>query len=73
MEDNHKKPPERTGKRKAARMGGRGGEIVEREQTTIRLTAELKEQLQQASDLMGISVNELVMLAVADYINRHQE
>lgn len=38
-----------------------GGERMEREQTTIRLPAELKEQLQQEADKLGISFNGLVV------------
>ena len=30
---------------------------MEREQTTIRLTAELKEKLQQEADMLGVSFN----------------
>lgn len=39
----------------------RGGERVEREQTTIRLPAELKEQLQREADRRGDSFNETVV------------
>ena len=38
-----------------------GGEGMEREQTTIRLPAELKEKLQQEADRLGISFNEMVI------------
>lgn len=41
---------------------------MEREQTTIRLPAELKERLQQEAERIGISFNELVMLAINEYI-----
>lgn len=34
---------------------------MEREQTTIRLPAELKEQLQQKADRLGVSFNEIVI------------
>lgn len=34
---------------------------MEREQTTIRLPAELKDQLQQEADRMGISFNAYVV------------
>lgn len=34
---------------------------MEREQTTIRLPAELKEKLQQEADRLGISFNGLVI------------
>lgn len=32
-----------------------------KEQTTIRLPAELKEKLQQEADILGVSFNELVI------------
>lgn len=34
---------------------------MEREQTTIRLPAELKEKLQQEADKIGVSFNELII------------
>lgn len=37
---------------------------MEREQTTIRLPAELKEQLQQEAALKGISFNAYVLLLI---------
>jgi len=43
----------------------------EREQTTIRLPAELKEKLQQEADRKGISFNAMVVSIFDDYIN-HQ-
>lgn len=45
---------------------------MEREQTTIRLPAELKEQIQQQADKLGISFNEFVMMAINNYLNRHE-
>ena len=50
-----------------------GGDSVtgEREQTTIRLPAELKERLQQEADRKGISFNAIVVSIFDDYIN-HQ-
>lgn len=45
---------------------------MEREQTTIRLPAELKEQLQREADNLGISFNELVMMIINDYLS-HQK
>lgn len=50
----------------------RGGGVVEREQTTIRLPVELKKQIQQKADEIGISFNEFVLLAINEYINSHQ-
>lgn len=41
---------------------------MEREQTTIRLPAELKEQIQRKADEMGISFNEAVMIAIQKFI-----
>lgn len=34
---------------------------MDREQTTIRLPAELKEELQQKADMLGVSFNEMVI------------
>lgn len=45
---------------------------MKREQTTIRMPAELKEKLQQEADRMGISFNQLVLIVIKDYIN-HQK
>lgn len=45
---------------------------MEREQTTIRLPAELKEQLQQEAEKFGISFNEIMMNAINDFLN-HRE
>ena len=39
----------------------KGGKQMDREQTTIRLPAELKQQLQQQADKMGVSFNGLVI------------
>ena len=43
-----------------------------REQTTIRLPAELKERVQQEAERLGISFNELVMLAINKFIQNYQ-
>ena len=37
---------------------------MSREQTTIRLPAELKEQLQREAERMGISFNSYIMLLI---------
>ena len=37
---------------------------MEREQTTIRLPAELKEQLQQEAEKFGISFNSYVLILI---------
>ena len=42
------------------------------EQTTIRLPAELKKQLQQEADRQEISFNKLVMTAVKDFLSRQK-
>lgn len=46
--------------------------MKQREQTTIRLPAELKERVQQEADCRGISFNELVMLAIDKFIKNYQ-
>lgn len=46
---------------------------MEREQTTIRLPKELKNQIQQQADDMGISFNAFVMLAINHFIQSHQK
>lgn len=56
---------------KAAPKERRKGGVMEREQTTIRLPADLKEQVQQKADEMGISFNETVMIAIEKFIS-HQ-
>ena len=47
--------------------------IAEREQTTIRLPVEMKEQLQREADEMGISFNELLILIINEFIPRLSE
>ncbi len=49
-----------------ARLGRR--ESMERKQTTIRLPAGLKEQLQREADRRGISVNALVTVLLQKYL-----
>lgn len=44
---------------------------MNREQTTIRLPADLKEQVQQKADELGISFNEAVLIAI-DWFISHQ-
>lgn len=44
---------------------------MEREQTTIRLTSDFKEEVQQAAEKMGISFNDFVLLAIDYYIQGH--
>ena len=47
--------------------------IAEREQTTIRLPVEMKEQLQREADEMGISFTELLILIINEFIPRLSE
>lgn len=51
---------------------GEGGEIMEREQTTIRLPVGLKEQLQREADRQGISFNALVIMILSEERNHRQ-
>ena len=44
----------------------------EREQTTIRLPVELKEQLQQEADKRGFSFNALVLDILSNWVNRQR-
>lgn len=41
---------------------------MEREQTTIRLPAELKERLQQEAERMGYTLKDLIMFVLNDYL-----
>lgn len=43
-----------------------------REQTTIRLPAELKESIQKAADKMGVSFNEYVLIVLEKWVS-HQK
>lgn len=45
---------------------------MEREQTTIRLPAELKERLQQEADSRGLGFNQLVMIAIKEYLTHRK-
>ena len=47
------------------------GEEVEREQTTIRLPAELKERLQREADKIGVSFNEIVIKLLNEGLNSY--
>ena len=42
---------------------------MEKEQTTIRLPSELLQQLRKQADEMGVSFNELVMIAINEFLN----
>ncbi len=46
---------------------------MEREQTTIRLPKELKEQIQRAADEEGISFNSFILKLLNEEQNRHQK
>lgn len=46
---------------------------MKREQTTIRLPVELKNQIQQQADEMGISFNAFIMTAINEFIRSHQK
>lgn len=45
---------------------------MEREQTTIRLPAELKERLQREADRRGMSLNAFLLMILNEEQNRHQ-
>lgn len=47
-------------------------EVKKREQTTIRLPIELKEQLQQEADKRGFSFNALVLDILSNWVNRQR-
>lgn len=47
--------------------------MVDREQTTIRLPADLKQQIQRRADEMGLSFNAFIMTAINEFIRWHQE
>ncbi len=42
---------------------------MDREQTTIRLPKELKEEIQRQADEMGVSFNEYILIAINNYLN----
>lgn len=46
---------------------------MDREQTTIRLPAELKEQIQRKADGLGMSFNALILMILSEEQNRHQK
>lgn len=41
---------------------------MEREQTTIRLPAELKEQLMQEADKMGYTITDLILFILQNFV-----
>lgn len=45
---------------------------MKREQTTIRLPANLKKQLQQKAAKKGLTFNQLVLIIINEYIANHQ-
>lgn len=42
---------------------------MEREQTTIRLPVELKEELQREADRKGLSFNQCLLIILKEWIN----
>ncbi len=46
---------------------------MEREQTTIRLPAELMEKLKQEAEKLGVSFNALILMILSEEQNRHQK
>lgn len=42
--------------------------MTDREQTTIRLPSELKEQLQKQADLRGYTMRDLIVFILWDYV-----
>ena len=44
---------------------------MEREQTTIRLPVGLKEQVQREADRRGITVHDLLMFILADWLKHN--
>ncbi len=45
---------------------------VEREHTTIRLPADLKEQLQREAEVTGMGFNAVVLMILTDWLNRQK-
>lgn len=45
---------------------------MEREQTTIRLPSDLKEEIQRQADSMGISFNAFILIILEKWINRQK-
>lgn len=45
---------------------------MEREQTTIRLPADLKDRIQREADRRGITFNQMVMIIISQYLD-HQK
>lgn len=43
---------------------------MEREQTTIRLPADLKEQIQREADRLGIGFNAFILSILSEWLNR---
>lgn len=50
-----------------------GGEEMEREQTTIRLPAELMEKLKQEAEKLGMSFNALLLMILNEAQSHHQK
>ena len=45
---------------------------MEREQTTIRLPADLKEKIQQEADKAGLAFNQFVLMVLKEWLNRQK-
>jgi len=45
---------------------------MEREQTTLRLPADMYEQLQREAEAAGMGFNALVLTILADWLNRQK-
>ena len=58
--------------RNGEKILGGGGEM-EREQTTIRLPAELMEKLKQEAEKLGMSFNALLLMILNEAQSQHQK
>lgn len=47
--------------------------MTKESQLQVRLSAELKAKYQKAADKLGLSLSTLVVLALNDYIKKHQD
>ena len=45
---------------------------MEREQTTIRLPSDLKEEIQMEADKTGLAFNQLVLMILKEWLNRQK-
>ena len=56
-----------------AKTAVQGGEGMEREQTTIRLPAELKKRLQQEAERKGQTVKDIVLFILYSYLQNNSQ